>query len=102
MLMLGTKTAKVDGRELFDGLRRLVGNSEFDPYREKVNEEMLLCETVHGWDTQKCTDANNLLMVPCSLGFANFELARRRRQPSSTFKLVFSNTFAIQYLKRDG
>jgi hypothetical protein len=63
-ILLGTKTARLIGKLIFDELVGWLANSEFDPYREKVAEEMLHARPcLKSGAISSCTTAP---AVPCS------------------------------------
>jgi hypothetical protein len=69
-------------------LQSLVGSSsEFDPYRSKVAEEMLLCEVIVQYRICIKHYRSNLLMrVPCSRTARLLSLARQLPTTASIFK----------------
>jgi hypothetical protein len=72
----------------FEKLQQLVcsRSSEFSPYREKVAEELLLCEVMVQYTGSKHNEKHLFMRVPCS-SEKLLSLRGSRRQTSSTFRL---------------
>jgi hypothetical protein len=66
------------GEGCFEKLQSLVvSSSNFDPYRSKVAEEMLLCEVIVQFAYAKSTMRSNLLMRVHAAGLKLLSLSRQ-------------------------